>query len=52
MDKILIIGCSGSGKSTFAKKLGIKLNIPIYHMDMIWHNADRTTITIEELQVE
>ncbi|MFW5904155.1 MAG: AAA family ATPase [Candidatus Saliniplasma sp.] len=31
--KIAIIGSPGSGKSTFAKKLGKKLNIPVYHLD-------------------
>lgn len=32
--KIMIIGSSGSGKSTFSRKLGEKLNIPVYHLDL------------------
>lgn len=39
MDKIVIIGCPGSGKSTYAKKLGQKLNIPVFHLDkLFWKN--------------
>ncbi len=36
MNKILIIGVSGSGKSTFAKKLSKKLTIPIIHLDQFF----------------
>jgi len=31
--KIMIIGCAGAGKSTLAQKLGIKLTLPVYHLD-------------------
>lgn len=31
--RILIIGSPGSGKTTFSKKLGELLEIPIYHLD-------------------
>lgn len=33
MKKIAIIGLPGSGKSTFANKLGQILNLPVYHLD-------------------
>ncbi len=33
MNRIAIIGISGSGKSTFANKLGKKLNRPVIHLD-------------------
>lgn len=36
MDKILIIGLQGSGKSTFANKLGKKLNREVIHLDKIY----------------
>ena len=48
MKKIIIIGCPGSGKSTFARKLSDITNIPLYHLDMIWHKPDKTTLTKEE----
>ncbi len=48
MEKIIIIGCSGSGKSTFARKLSAKTNIPLYYLDMIWHKPDKTTLTERE----
>ena len=35
MQRIWITGSSGSGKTTLAKKLGDKLNIPVYHRDAI-----------------
>lgn len=46
--KILVIGCPGAGKSTFARKLREKLSFPIYYLDMIWHKPDRTTCSREE----
>ena len=33
--RIIILGCSGSGKSTFAKKLKVKTDLPLYHLDNI-----------------
>lgn len=48
MKKIMIIGCPGSGKTTFAKKLQEKLNIPLFHLDAIWHKPDKTHIAREE----
>lgn len=48
MDRILIIGCAGSGKSTFARKLRDLTGLPFYYLDMLWHKPDRTTITREE----
>lgn len=31
--KIMIIGSSGSGKSTFSRELGEFLKLPVYHLD-------------------
>ncbi len=47
MKRILIIGCPGSGKSTFARKLHALTNIPLYYLDMLYHNADKTTVTCD-----
>lgn len=38
--RILVIGCSGSGKSTFAKMLGRKLDIEVFHLDQYFHKPD------------
>lgn len=48
--KIIVIGCPGSGKSTFSQMLKEKLNIPLFHLDMLYHNADGTHISKEELE--
>ena len=44
MKKVIVIGCPGSGKSTFARALHNKTGIPLYHLDMMNWNADRTTV--------
>lgn len=48
MKRILVIGCPGAGKSTFSRKLADKTKLPLYHLDMIWHKSDKTTVTREE----
>ena len=38
MERILIIGCGGAGKSTLARQLGDKLGLPVVHLDkLFWH---------------
>ena len=44
MKKILVIGCPGSGKSTFARALAERIGLPLYHLDMMYWNADRTQV--------
>ena len=44
MKRIMVIGCPGSGKSTFSRELRSKTGIPLYHLDMMNWNADRTTV--------
>lgn len=48
MKKVIIIGCPGSGKTTFAKKLHEATGLPLYHLDAIWHKPDKTHISREE----
>jgi adenylate kinase family enzyme len=36
MERIIIIGCGGAGKSTLARQLGEKLNIPVVHLDRLF----------------
>lgn len=51
MKKIIVIGCPGSGKTTFAKRLGEAMRLPIYHLDAIWHKPDKTHIPREEFDL-
>ena len=36
MKRVMIIGCSGSGKSSLALKLGEKTGLPVVHMDQLY----------------
>lgn len=49
MKKIIVIGCPGSGKSTFSRALHELTGIALFHLDMMYHNADRTTVPREVL---
>ena len=44
MKKAIVIGCPGSGKSTFARALHAKTDLPLFHLDMMYWNADKTTV--------
>ena len=50
MSKIIVIGSPGAGKSVFSQKLKDITNLPLYHLDMLYHNADGTHISKEELE--
>ena len=47
MKKAIVIGCPGSGKTTFAEKLNQCTGLPLYYLDAIWHKPDRTHISRE-----
>ena len=48
MDRIIIIGSPGAGKSCFARKLRDMTGLPLYYLDQVYHKPDRTTVTREE----
>lgn len=50
MKKIIIIWSPGAGKSVFSQKLSKITELPLYHLDMLYHNADGTHISKEELE--
>lgn len=52
VNKIIVIGSPGSGKSTFSRKLSKITGIDIYHLDNIFWNEDRTSIEISEFDKE
>ena len=44
MKKVIVIGCPGSGKSTLARDLHDVTGIPLFHLDMMYWNSDRTIV--------
>lgn len=48
MKRIAIIGSGGSGKSTFARHLGEKLQLNVYHLDAILWKSDWTAVSREQ----
>ncbi len=51
MEKIIVIGCPGSGKTVFSEKLHKCTGLPLYHLDAIWHKPDKTHISREDFDV-
>ena len=48
MKKVIVIGCPGSGKTTFAEKLNDCTGLPLFYLDAIWHKPDKTHISRDE----
>ena len=44
MKRVIVIGCPGSGKSTFARALQTRTGLSLHYLDMLYWNADRTTV--------
>ena len=36
MKKVIVIGCPGSGKSTFSRALHERTGLPLYHLDLLF----------------
>ncbi len=47
MKRALVIGCPGSGKSTFSRELHKKTGLALYHLDMMYWREDGTTVERE-----
>ncbi len=52
MNRILIIGCPGSGKTTLSKILSDKLQIPLVHLDKMFWNSGWQPKSREEFDAE
>ncbi len=48
MNKVIVIGSPGAGKSVFSRQLSQKTGIPLIHLDMVWHKPDKTHISRDE----
>ena len=48
MERIMIIGCGGAGKSTLARQLGEKTGLPVVHLDKLWWRPGWEHIPREE----
>ena len=44
MKRVMVIGCPGSGKSTFSRALHSKTGLPLFYLDMMYWNPDRTRV--------
>ena len=51
MERIIIIGCGGAGKSTLARQLGEKLDIPVVHLDKLFWKPGWVQVTHEEFDI-
>ena len=49
MNKVIVIGSPGAGKSYFSKQLASSIELPLYHLDNIYWKEDRTHISRDEL---
>ena len=56
MERVIIIGCGGAGKSTLARQLGEKTGLPVVHLDQLfwkpgWQESTKDEID-EKIRVE
>ncbi|MFZ9683488.1 MAG: DNA topology modulation protein, partial [Cephaloticoccus sp.] len=53
MQRIIIIGCGGAGKSTLARELGARLGLPVHHLDrLFWRSGWVPTPRDEWAQIQ
>ena len=61
MERVMIIGCGGAGKSTMARQLGQITGLPVVHLDQLfwrenWHHVEKSefdsllALELEKLQ--
>ncbi|MEF3306193.1 DNA topology modulation protein [Paenibacillus sp. GYB003] len=56
MKRVVILGCSGSGKSTMARRIAERTGLPVYHLDAYywkpgWVAADPETFDAEVAEI-
>jgi adenylate kinase family enzyme len=40
MERVVVVGCGGSGKTYVARRLAERLNLPLTHLDGVYYDAD------------
>jgi adenylate kinase family enzyme len=45
VERIAVVGCIGAGKSTLARTIGARLELPVIHLDRLWWTDASYTIT-------
>ena len=48
----MVIGCPGSGKSTFSRALRDATGLPLCYLDMLYWHSDRTTVSKYEFRAK
>lgn len=48
MDRIVIIGCGGSGKTHLANQLAARLNLPVTHLDAVYYDREWNPLPPDE----
>lgn len=52
MQKVLVIGSPGAGKSVFSRELSNITQLPLYHLDLLYHKADKAIVSKAEFDAE
>jgi adenylate kinase family enzyme len=52
MERIAIIGCGGSGKTTIARQLGRLLDLPVTHLDAIYYDQHWRPLARDDFAAE
>lgn len=48
MDRIAIIGCGGSGKTTLGRQLAERIYAPVTHLDAVYYDSEWNTLPPEK----
>lgn len=51
MERIVIIGCPGSGKTRLARALGEQLDLTVVHLDRLWWKSGWENVSQEEFDM-